>query len=183
MKRGISSLVSMVLLVGLTVGIIVIITTWGITITEETTQFSEGILSQWERGKNVKFDVQEAIITGSPLRGQGGTGGAKRSGGVIEASSFDQEQDPPKNVKYATITVINQADVVIDGFKVILHYKDRDQKVIAEKIATQLNFFGSGKLQFSFVEEKERDYLELIPIVQEREVQERSLKITPQEIV
>ena len=65
MKKGISPIIATVLLVGLTVGIITMVTVWSKNLSEKTIQESEGTLAFLEKATNINLQINDAELVSS----------------------------------------------------------------------------------------------------------------------
>ena len=171
-ERGISPLIATILLVGLTVSIITVIVAWSQDIFKSVSESSEESLTQFELEQKIRVTVESAIIRTTENQG-------------IQALKSAQEETMPSSPqlpeeKTVSITLTNQAEIAIDAFRIIVYYKNKERDMI--NIQKTVEPWKSTELEVSIQEKgREREYIEIIPMINEREILTGSVKITPQE--
>ena len=139
MKKGISPIIATVLLVGLTVGIITMVTVWSKNLSEKTIQESEGTLAFLEKATNINLQINDATL----LPGQG-VGDIQTYD--LELNLVNQGNDP------ITFTVIS---VMSDGTTTPCTIEP-EIKLEPYTIVNEINVK---------CDTEEPDYFELIPLV------------------
>ncbi len=178
-ERGISPLIATILLVGLTVSIITVIVAWSQDIFKTVSESSEESLNQFKLEQTVRMTVESAKITKNQE--------ALTAKSTPQEKTIQQKEELKKETssqapeeKTVSVTLTNEADVEIDSFKIIVHYKNKEKDMI--NIRERGEPRKRKKLEFTIHEKgRGREYIEIIPVINEREIRSGSVKITPQE--
>lgn len=173
-NKGLSSLISFILVVGLTVGLIVVVVTWGMNIFKDVSESSEENIEDTRIDSSIELSLERAVVlSGVPS----GPVGASKS---LAPSGGDGGESAPLagGEKQVTFVITSLSEVGIEGFRVELKYLDGTFSLVETNLEGELEPFGSQSYSFSYFEEGEVDYFEIRPIVNGR-VTGYSIEFTP----
>ncbi len=164
-KKAISQLISVLLLVGLSVVLIATITVWGKNLIDLAIKSSEESLNQLEIERKVELSLNSAAFFQPQAVSQ-------------KSAVLDSSQPISQVEKTVVFEITNLADLTVDSFKIDLYKKDGERVVIEGSLTADLKPYETKELSFSYNEEDE-DYFQITPIIQNKIIQQKGIKFTP----
>lgn len=158
-KKGISPLISVILLIGLTVAVVTIIGTYGKDLFKTTSESAQSTVEQFQIERQLNLILENATLD-TILR----TG--------------DPGEPPLPPITTVVIIITNQADMTIDKFIVHRYKTDGTRELINDSLTANIGPFEQKELTFKYEKFGEADYFQLIPKIDGRATNYK-IKFTP----